>query len=506
MSLFPMFVKLQGQPVVVVGAGTVAEGKIPGLLAAEARIRVIAPDTTPKIAHWASQGKLELLAREYRPGDLDGASLVIAATTVPGVNNAVFREAEASGIFCNAVDDIENCRFYYGAVVRRGDLQLAISTNGKSPALAQRIRKELEDSYGEDYAQWLEKLGNTRNILRRSGGSSDPRVSSPARADHIKAILHRLASKELFARAHRRRAAIPRTRPRPVAPWGVLRPLPQSWCEGSYESSCEKSREPSPDIIGKVYLVGAGPGDPDLLTQKAARLLQTAQVVLHDSLVSREVLAQISREAEIIDVGKRAGQKLLTQYEINSLLVSYAQVGKQVVRLKGGDPSIFGRAGEELDALRGANVPFEIVPGVTAATAAAAAAGISLTDRRVASQVLLTTFSRGVDGTPMDWGCVTSTTTLVLYMPGPDYAEVSARLREGGLPADLPCAVVSAASNTAQKIRWSTISRLAAEEKLPAPALLIVGRVASHHAKEIGARAWFALDETPPAPSVTRLI
>jgi uroporphyrin-III C-methyltransferase len=263
---------------------------------------------------------------------------------------------------------------------------------------------------------------------------------------------------------------------------------------------------PSAGTIGKVYLVGAGPGDPELLTRKASRLLQLAHVVLHDSLVSREVLAEISPTAEIIDVGKRAGQKLLTQAEINSLLVSYAQDHKVVIRLKGGDPGIFGRAGEEIDALRRADVPFEIVPGITAATAAAAAAGISLTDRRAASQVLMTTFSRGVDGTQMDWGCVTSTTTLVLYMPGPDYAEVSARLSDGGLPGDLPCAVISAASNARQMVRWSTISRLAMEEKLPAPALLIVGRVASQHAKEISEQAWAALDESIPAPSVTRFI
>ncbi len=263
---------------------------------------------------------------------------------------------------------------------------------------------------------------------------------------------------------------------------------------------------PLTPTTGKVYLVGAGPGDPELLTRKALRLLQEAQIVLHDSLVSREVLAEISPTAQVIDVGKRAGQKLLTQEEINSLLVSYAQDHKIVVRLKGGDPGIFGRAGEEIDALRRANVPFEIVPGITAATAAAAAAGISLTDRRAASQVLLTTFSRGVDGTQMDWGCVTSTTTLVLYMPGPDYAEVSARLRDGGLPADLPCAVISAASNARQLVRWSTISRLAKEEKLPAPALLIVGRVASQHAKEISEQAWAALDESIPAPSIARFI
>ncbi len=194
MSLFPMFVKLQGRTVVVVGAGTIAEGKIPGLLAAEARIRVIAPDATAQIATWARDGKLELLARKFLPGDLDGASLAIAATSAPGVNNAVFLEAEALGIFCNAVDDIENCHFYYGSVVQRGDLQIAISTNGKSPALAQRIRKELEQTYGQEYAVWLEKLGTARNVLRAKATGFE----------RIKAILHRLASKEMFERFRRR--------------------------------------------------------------------------------------------------------------------------------------------------------------------------------------------------------------------------------------------------------------------------------------------------------------
>jgi uroporphyrin-III C-methyltransferase len=243
-------------------------------------------------------------------------------------------------------------------------------------------------------------------------------------------------------------------------------------------------------MSGKVYLVGAGPGDPELLTLKAARLLARADVVLHDALVSREVLRMISPAAEVIDVGKRAGRKLLTQDEINSLLVSYAQTRATVVRLKGGDPSIFGRAGEEIEALRGAKVDYEIVPGITAALGSAAAAGISLTDRRAASQILLTTFSRGTDGSVMDWGCVTSATTLVLYMPGADYAEVSEKLIEGGLAADVPCVIVSNATGSSQNVRWSNVGRLAAEEKLPAPALLIVGRVTSQRIEEARASFW----------------
>ena len=242
--------------------------------------------------------------------------------------------------------------------------------------------------------------------------------------------------------------------------------------------------------MGKVYLVGAGPGDPELLTVKAARLLARAGIVFHDSLVSHEILQLLSRDAEVIDVGKRCGQKLLTQEEISSLLVSAARNHDVVVRLKGGDPLIFGRAGEEMEALRDAGVEFEVVPGITAALGAAAAAGISLTDRRVASHVLFSTFSRRTEGALMDSSAITSTTTLALYMPGPDYADVAHRLLETGLPDDLPCVIVSNATGAEQQIRWTSVARLAREEKLPAPALMIVGRVASRMVREISKALW----------------
>jgi uroporphyrin-III C-methyltransferase len=254
--------------------------------------------------------------------------------------------------------------------------------------------------------------------------------------------------------------------------------------------------------VGKVYLIGAGPGDPELLTLKAARLLASANVVLHDALVSREILERISARANVVDVGKRYGKKLLTQDEINALLVSYAASHEVVVRLKGGDPSIFGRAGEELGALRRANVEFEIVPGVTAALSAAAAAGISLTDRRIASQVLLTTFSRGADGNAMEWGCLTPATTLVLYMPGPDYAEVSRQLVDAGLPVDLPCAIVSGISGAEQRILATSVGALASEAKLPAPALMIVGRVATQQIREAAGAFWSGEEAGFSVPSI----
>ena len=241
-------------------------------------------------------------------------------------------------------------------------------------------------------------------------------------------------------------------------------------------------------MTGKVYLVGAGPGDPELLTLKAARILADADVVLYDALVSKGVLALISRDAQLIDVGKRAGKKLLTQEEINSLLVNYAGENEIVVRLKGGDPLLFGRAGEEIEALRNAQVDFEIVPGITAAVGAAAGAKISLTDRRVASQVLFTTFSRGESGSWLNWAAVTPETTIAIYMPGAHYGEVAERLVESGLLPETPCVVVSQATRAEQQVRWTNIAALGSEAQLPAPSILLVGRVATRSVAEWGAR------------------
>ena len=190
MGLLPIFVKLRDRLVVVVGGGVIAEGKIEGLFAAEARIRVVSPEVTPRIREWIAQKGVEWRATGFEPGHLDGAFLVVAATSAPGVNEAVFREADARGILCNAVDDIEHCHFYYGSVVQRGDLQIAISTNGKSPALAQRLRIQLEKQFGSEYELWLEWLGAARELLRAGDGSADSK----------KALLHHLASQPMFRR------------------------------------------------------------------------------------------------------------------------------------------------------------------------------------------------------------------------------------------------------------------------------------------------------------------
>ena len=230
---------------------------------------------------------------------------------------------------------------------------------------------------------------------------------------------------------------------------------------------------------GKVYLVGAGPGDPELLTVKALRLLRTADAVLHDDLVGPEILGLVPPSAEIHNVGKRCGHKNMRQEEINFLMVTLAASGLRVVRLKGGDPLIFGRAGEEIGALRQANVAYEIVPGVTSAFGAAASAGIPLTHRRISSALVLLAGHAAAGNDEADWSTlVASGATLAIYMPGRDYAAIASRLTAAGLPNATPCAIISRATTSEQHTHQTSISKLHLAPQLPAPTLLIVGEVA----------------------------
>src|SRR5580700_6209913 len=229
---------------------------------------------------------------------------------------------------------------------------------------------------------------------------------------------------------------------------------------------------------GKVYLVGAGPGDPELLTVKALRLLRTADVVLHDDLVTPEILKLIPATAEVRNVGKRSGSKTIRQEEINFLMVTLAAAGREVLRLKSGDPLIFGRAGEEMDALRRSNIEYEIVPGVTSALGAAAAAGIPLTRRRASSTLVLTAGHRASEDSAADCRGLTGTeSTLAIYMPGSNYGEISTRLTEAGFAPETPCAIISRATTPQQQIYRATVSDLPRAPKLASPTLLVVGEV-----------------------------
>jgi uroporphyrin-III C-methyltransferase len=229
---------------------------------------------------------------------------------------------------------------------------------------------------------------------------------------------------------------------------------------------------------GKVYLVGAGPGDPELLTLKALRLLRTAQAVLHDDLVAPEILQLVPSTAQVYNVGKRCGKKSVRQEEINFLMVELAASGLQVVRLKGGDPLIFGRAGEEIESLRRAEIPYEIVPGVTSALGAAAAAEIPLTHRKAASALVFITAQRASATDATDWNkFVGSGATLVIYMPGQNHADLASKLVAAGLPRETPCAVISRATTRHQQVHRTTVLNLHRAPRLAAPTLLVVGEV-----------------------------
>ncbi|MGA2851469.1 MAG: siroheme synthase CysG [Terracidiphilus sp.] len=440
MSMLPIFLKLDGRRCLLVGAGNVALEKVGTLLKIGLQIRVVAPDARPEIVELAREGKLEWIQRAFKPSDLEGNTLVIAATDSAEVNAAVYHAAVERGILANSVDDIPNCDFFFGSIVSRGKLQIAISTAGESPALAQRLRREIDEQLPADLGPWLENLG----ILRREVLATHPRSESR------KLLLHQLAHRELCdsASCPSRQMAL-----MPQAP----KPEPES--------------RTSP---GTVYLVGAGPGDPDLLTVKALRILQSAQVILHDDLVPQAILALAAPNAEIVNVGKRCGTKTITQDDINALMIDRARDLKSVVRLKSGDPLIFGRAAEEIAALAAADVPYEIVPGITAAFAAAAAIGCSLTDRSSASNVIFSTghHASSHNQSPLP---ALEDATRVVYMPGRDLHLLAQEWLAEGLPHDFPCAVVSHAAQPGQQIRCTTLAALGDAAPTAAPSLLIAG-------------------------------
>jgi uroporphyrin-III C-methyltransferase/precorrin-2 dehydrogenase/sirohydrochlorin ferrochelatase len=435
MSLLPIFLKLEGRQCLLVGAGTVALEKIGSLLKTGLRLRVIAPEARAEVKELAAEGKIEWVQRKFEAADLDGNFIVIAATDVPEVNATVYREALARGIPCNSVDDIPNCDFFFGSVVSRGDLQIAISTAGESPAVAQRLRREIDEQLPEDLGPWLAKLGE----LRREVLATHPR------SEERRLLLHELAQREICESALCATKQLART-----------------------------GRKAVRAVAGSVYLVGAGPGDPELLTLKAVRLIESADVILHDDLVPQAILDLAKSGVKAVNVGKRCGAKTITQEEINALMVEHARANRSVVRLKSGDPLLFGRAAEELAALAEARVPVEIVPGVSAAFAAAAAIGRSLTDRDWASHVILTTGHHAQSHNREALPAVEAGTRVV-YMPGRELGLLAAGWLAEGLPQDLPCAVVSRAAQPDEQVVHTTLGQLGEIETAAAPSLLIAG-------------------------------
>jgi uroporphyrin-III C-methyltransferase len=383
----------------------------------------------------AAEGTIEWMERRFEPEDLDGHDLVITATDSAEVNWSVYDAARERGIFCNSVDDIPNCDFFFGSVVSRGDLQIAISTAGESPAVAQRLRREIDAQLPEDLGPWLARTGELRRTV----------LEIHPRGDERKALLHQLAHRQVCDAE-----ACP-TRQLALAPLGKA----------------------AADEGGKVWLVGAGPGDPELLTVKALRLIQSAHVILHDDLVPRAIL-DLGRHAETVSVGKRCGVKNITQDEINALMIVHARKGRRVVRLKSGDPLIFGRAAEEMAALTEAGVAFEVVSGITSAFAAAAAIPCSLTDRDSASGVLFSTGHHAASHHESQLP-QREDATRVVYMPGRDLRTLAAQWLAEGLPADFPCAVVSRAAQPDQEVFQTTLGELGDAAPAAAPSILLAG-------------------------------
>ncbi|HZB88159.1 MAG TPA: siroheme synthase CysG [Terracidiphilus sp.] len=460
MSLLPIFLKLDNRPGLLVGAGAVALDKAGSLLQTGLRLRVIAPQAHEEIRRLASQGQLEYIERAFEPNDLDGNFLVIAATNDPAVNAAVYQGALQRNILCNSVDDIPNCDFFFGSVVRRGGLQIAISTAGESPAFAQRLRREIDAQLPADLGPWLAEVGELRREVLATHPCSETR----------KLLLHELAQRQICD-----------------SPTCSTRQLTRTaHAAHSHESVILSDRSAAQGVEGpavvfaqltsfrKVHLVGAGPGDPDLLTVKALRLIQSAQVILHDDLVPPAILALAAPTAIVVNVGKRCGTKSITQEEIHALMIEHAHAGRGVVRLKSGDPLLFGRAAEEMAALTAAEIPFEVVPGVSAAFAAAAAVGASLTSRDSASSVVLST---GHHAQSHDHAAVPEreSATRVVYMPGRDLRLLALEWLSEGLPADFPCALVARAGQPDQQIVHTTLGELHNVGPVPAPSLLLAG-------------------------------
>jgi uroporphyrin-III C-methyltransferase/precorrin-2 dehydrogenase/sirohydrochlorin ferrochelatase len=448
--LFPLFADLRGRRVLVVGGGGVAQRKCEALLEAGAHVVVGALELAPTLAHWARQGRIEHLAGDFTPAWLDDAWLAIAATDDPAINHAVIAVADARRIWANAVDDAEISRFHMPARITRGSLQIAISSGGGAPMLARLVREQLETQFDESFGALAELLTRHRQRIRARWPDMDARRRGFSRllAGPLQALLRRrqhIAAEHAFDQALRADDALA--------------------------------------VRGSVALVGAGPGDPGLLTLRGLRVLNEADVILHDRLVSDEVLALARRDAERISVGKQAGDGGHSQSRINALLIEHARAGKRVVRLKGGDAFVFGRGGEELEALQAAGIPFEVVPGITAALACAAYAGIPLTHRAHAQSLQLVT-AHGQDSLDrLDWPSLAAgNQTLAFYMGVAGLERIREQLIEHGRAPDTPFALVENGSRPEQRVIVGPLSDmplLARSHDVRAPALLIVGEVAA---------------------------
>ena len=449
MDFLPIFIDIKGKLCLVVGGGEVAARKASLLLKAGGRVRVVSPQLCPSLKSELDRGFIEQEARKYAIDDLNDCHLVIASTDDPAVNRQIYDQASQLRIPVNVVDQPELCSFIVPSIIDRSPVVAAVSTGGASPILARLIRSRLETLIPAGY-------GHLAALALRFRDNVKERFHKPSdRRQFWEKVLEGGVAERVFA-GHMRDA--------------------ETAMEQALAESGQKTQS-----VGEVYLVGGGPGDPDLLTFRALRLMQQADVVVHDRLVAEPILELTRRDAERIYVGKERDRHAMRQEEINRLLVRLAKAGKRVVRLKGGDPFIFGRGGEEIDTLSAEGVPFQVVPAITAASGCAAYAGIPLTHREYAQSV---TFVTGhlKDGTMnLNWNQLAQPSqTVVFYMGLLGLPVICRELISHGVSPKMPVALVQQGTTENQRVFTGTLSDIESiveREKPRPPTLIIVGHV-----------------------------
>lgn len=444
MDFFPLFCDLRRKAVLLVGGGAVAERKARLLLKAGADLRVCATYFSPQFTLWQQEKALTLHHAAFSPDMLAGCWLVIAATDDDEVNQQVSASAEARQIFCNVVDAPESASVIIPSIVDRSPLLVAISSSGNAPVMARLLREKIEALLPQHLGKVAAWAGSLRPKVKSVFADSSQRRRFWEKLFHHDRLAQTLANRDV-AQAESLTEAL------------LAEPLEQR---------------------GEVVLVGAGPGDAGLLTLKGLQQIQQADVVVYDRLVSAEVLELVRRDAERIFVGKRAGFHCVPQGSINQLLLEQAQQGKRVVRLKGGDPFIFGRGAEELEMLADSAIPFSVVPGITAASGCSAYSGIPLTHRDYAQSVRLVTGHVQKNGS-LDWqNLAAEKQTLVFYMGLTQAADIQKQLMEHGMDGAMPIALVENGTSTRQRVVSGRLDELASlAQQAQSPSLIIIGRV-----------------------------
>lgn len=444
MDHLPIFCQLRDRDCLLVGGGDVAERKARLLLDAGARLTVNALDVVPQFSVWADAGLLTLVKGHFDESLLDPCWLVIAATDNEEVNGQVSQAAEARRIFCNVVDAPKQASFIMPSIIDRSPLMVAVSSGGTSPVLARLLREKLEASLPQHLGQLAHFAGQLRSRVKQRFATISERRRFWEKLFVNDRLAQSLANQD----------------------------------EKAIHETTEHLLEEDLDNRGEVVLVGAGPGDAGLLTLKGLQQIQQADIVVYDRLVSDDIMNLVRRDADRVFVGKRAGYHCVPQEEINQILLREAQKGKRVVRLKGGDPFIFGRGGEELETLCQAGIPFSVVPGITAASGCSAYAGIPLTHRDYAQSVRLVTGHLKTGG-ELDWqNLAAEKQTLVFYMGLNQAAAIQQKLLEHGMPSDMPVAIVENGTAIKQRVVDGVLTELAAlATQMESPALIIVGRV-----------------------------